>query len=166
MSEQISALMDDQLDGPECEGCINRLKTEAELRSVWNTYHLIGDALRGHTAGALPHSFSARLEAEPTVLAPQHKSLTRRRRLALSAAASAVAVAFVAWTAIPLFNSPQPSELASAPTVQTASAQTAAVPVAHDLGGYLQAHQRFSPASAMQGAAVYVRTVSSEEGNP
>jgi sigma-E factor negative regulatory protein RseA len=166
MSEQISALMDGQLDGPECEGCISRLKTEAELRGVWDTYHLIGDALRGHTAGALPLSFRARLAAEPTVLAPQRKSVTHTRRFALSAAASAVAVAFVAWMAIPLFNNPQPNELASAPTVQTASAQAVAVPAAHDLGGYLQAHQRFSPASAMQGAAVYVRTVSSEEDNP
>jgi sigma-E factor negative regulatory protein RseA len=165
MSEQISALMDDQLDGPEYEGCMRRLKNEAELSDVWHTYHLIGDALRGHTCGALPHSFRERLEAEPIVFAPRRKSLIHTKRFALSAAASMAAVVFVAWVAMPLFHSQQ-NEMASAPPVQTASAQTQNVPTAQGLGEYLQAHQRFSPASAMQGAAVYVRTVSSEEDNP
>jgi hypothetical protein len=36
------------------------------------------------------------------------------------------------------------------------------VPVAVGVEDYLLAHQRFSPASSMQGVAPYVRTVSAE----
>ena len=50
MKEQLSALMDDQLDGAECDGCLRRLKDDEALRADWELYHLIGDAIRGTPA--------------------------------------------------------------------------------------------------------------------
>jgi len=48
--ERISAFMDGELEDHEAAGQVRRLKEDPELRAAWETYHLIGDALRGHTA--------------------------------------------------------------------------------------------------------------------
>jgi len=71
------------------------------------------------------------------------------RRLALSAAASIAGVALVAW--LTLFDSP------FAPQTQLA-----ATPANGAVNDYLLAHQQFSPNTAMQGVASYVRTVSGQ----
>ena len=66
MKEQVSALMDGELEGPESEGCIKRLKGDPEVREAWDLYHLIGDSMRGDIAGSLPSAFNQRLAQEPT----------------------------------------------------------------------------------------------------
>lgn len=162
MKEKLSVLMDDQADRAECDHCLDRLKDDAELRESWELYHLIGDVLRGTNGGALPETFAARLAAEPTVLAP--RSIPERTaphsplRYALPLAASVAAVAFVAWVSLPQL---QPAPVLQARTAAPVSVTTTpVVPVAHGVGDYLMAHQRFSPSSAMSGVAPYVRTVS------
>jgi hypothetical protein len=49
MKESLSALIDDQLV-PEAElgVLVAHVAGDAALRRAWDTYHLIGDALRGH----------------------------------------------------------------------------------------------------------------------
>ena len=71
------------------------------------------------------------------------------RRLALSAAASIGGVALVAW--LTLFDSPLAPQT-----------QLAATPANGAVNDYLLAHQQFSPNTAMQGVASYVRTVSGQ----
>jgi sigma-E factor negative regulatory protein RseA len=44
--DKISALMDGELDARQSDQQYTRLKQDAEARACWNTYHLIGDALR------------------------------------------------------------------------------------------------------------------------
>jgi len=162
MKEKLSLLMDDQADRAECDHCLERMKDDAELRASWELYHLIGDVLRGTNDAGLPRSFAARLAAEPTILAPRasaprpasHSPL----RYALPIAASVAAVAVVAWIGLPQL---QPSPVLQARMAAPVSVtSTPVVPVAHDVGDYLLAHQRFSPSSAMSGVAPYVRTVS------
>lgn len=162
MRNQISALVDGELGREETERCLQRLKQDSELRDVWETHHLIGDALRGQLGYQLGDAFSERLRAEPTVLAPQtrQESLHSVRWYALSAAAGVAAVAVAAWVALPQLRTEQTGPIASAP--QAVSAQQAEVPAAVGVGDYLLAHQRFSPSSSMQGVAPYVRTVSEE----
>jgi sigma-E factor negative regulatory protein RseA len=167
MNERLSALMDDELGTPEVEGCLARLDSDRELRETWGVYHLIGDALRGDAGRALPPSFSERLAAEPTVLAPGRAARPAPRTVwyALSAAASVAGVALVGWMALPLFE--PPARLATAeppPVIASAETKPAAVPAAaaRDVNDYLLAHQRFSPSSAMGGIAAYVRTVSED----
>ncbi|MCG6875650.1 MAG: sigma-E factor negative regulatory protein [Betaproteobacteria bacterium] len=162
MKEHLSALMDDQGDRAECDHCLDRLKEDVELRDSWALYHLIGDVLRGTNGAALPESFADRLAAEPTVLAPRTRPANSAPnsllRYALPIAASIAAVAFVAWVGLPQI---QPSPVLQARTSAPVTVSTApVVPVAHDVGDYLLAHQRFSPSSAMSGVAPYVRTVS------
>lgn len=171
MTEQVSALMDDQLDGEECEGCLRRLKVDDALRADWELYHLIGDALRGTPARGLPATFAERLAAEPTVLAPRPASsrIAARRRTwtALSAAAGVAAVAAVGWVALPLVQPPAPPVAMvppAAPAVLPVAPAAAVVPVAQGVGDYVLAHQRFAPRSAMAGVLPYVGSVADEGG--
>ncbi len=168
MNEQISALMDDELAGAECDGCMKRLKSDGQLRESWQLYHLIGDALRGSPGGALPANFQARLDAEPTVLAPRRlpAARTQASRYAWSAAASVAAISFVAWMAAPMFDPPVAQTAAVAPLVSPSAAgvqvtptAVAVVPAAQGVGDYLLVHQRYSPRSAMAGVASYMQTV-------
>jgi negative regulator of sigma E activity len=192
MKDQISALVDGELDGAEASRLVGRLRDQTDLRRCWNEYQLVGDALRGHVCCDLTTKVASRLATEPTVLAPhRHDRLKAVVWPALSAAAGAAAVAVVAWVVFPASAPLETPALASAsapagamkPSVGATlvaspqgSAQAAAgVPVVAtinnalpresslvDVGDYLLAHQRFSPANAMQGVAPYARTVSAE----
>ena len=163
--ERISAFMDGELEDHEATGQVRRLKQDPELRTAWETYHLIGDAMRGEAgySPGLAVKISARLAAEPTVLAPRPRMQLRNvRRLALSVAASIGGVVLVAWLA--LFDNPfvPQQNLAVNQAPPGAQTQLAATPANGAVNDYLLAHQQFSPSTAMQGVASYVRTVSGQ----
>ena len=174
MKENLSAMLDGELDSDAAARMCGRLRDDPELRQAWETYALIGDALRGTPATGLSRdAFADRLAGEPTVLAPRTATATRPvprlARYALSAAAGVAAVGFVGWMAFPALQGSGP-EIVKAPApppqevaVAAAPAAPAAVPAAQGVSDYLLAHQRFSPAFAMQGVAPYVRTVSDEQ---
>lgn len=167
MKEKLSAMMDDALEDAERERCVRHLKDDAELRDAWGLYHLIGDALRGHTAPQIADAVRARLAQEPTVLAPRRSERAapqHRLWYPLAAAASVAAVALVGWMSLPLFDvapgaGPGAGTVAVAPVLPPAL-----VPPAQGVADYLLAHQRFSPPIAMGGLAPYIRTVAEERG--
>jgi len=100
MQENLSALMDGELDERAAARLLTELKQSEELRQHWHTYHLIGDVLRGESAGStdLLEAVSQKLASEPVILAPRSGLQTRRHvRLAYSLAASVAGFAFVAW---------------------------------------------------------------------
>ncbi len=167
--EQISALIDGELQPDDAGRQLSRVKQNPELRETWDTYHLIGDALRGSAllSPGFEHRLAQRLSAEPTVLTPQRSAVRRiptAVSYALSAAASLSAVAAVAWIALSGNVSGTADQQASlTPAPVAASVAPAIAPVsapeashAHD---YLLAHQGVSPSTALQGVAPYVRTV-------
>lgn len=170
--DKISALMDGELDDHQARELWVRLKQDEELLQHWDTFHLIGDALRGERvlSPRFNAQLTARLGSEPTVLYPRRRSVQRFTAYALSAAASLAAVALVGWVAFvdnPL--APQ-TELAkapvAAPTVATApapQAQIASVPNEGRVSDFLIAHQEFSPSTTIQGLAPYIRSVSSTQ---
>ena len=162
MKEEISALMDGQFDDRSLESSLKQLKSDPELLESWNLYHLIGDAMRGHTAGALPRSFVDRLEAEPIVFAPRKTVRTPAMRWAMSAAAGVAAVGFVGWMSYPFLGTETARVAVSQPSPQ--QTEVVVMPVAKDMDEYQLAHQRFSPGFGMSGVAPYVRTVSSDDG--
>ena len=166
MKEKLSAMMDDALEHGERERCVQRIKEDEELRAAWDVYHLIGDALRGHTAPQVAEQVHVRLAAEPTVLAPRRPERARPRLAwyPLAAAASVAAVALVGWLALPLFDL-QGGRVADPRMTAQVEAAAAPVPQARGVADYLLAHQRFSPAIAMGGLAPYVRTVAEESGS-
>jgi sigma-E factor negative regulatory protein RseA len=165
----ISALMDGELDSLQAQREIARLTGDAELRERWESFHVIGDALRGDRplSDGFSASLARRLAEEPTVLAPRR--ITQPRRVAtyaLSAAASVCAVAFVGWVALsPNAPAGPQADITAASAVGTPVSAQAIAPVASvssdgHMNEYLLAHQGFSPSTAIQGLAPYIRSVS------
>ncbi|HSI95572.1 MAG TPA: sigma-E factor negative regulatory protein [Methylophilaceae bacterium] len=159
MKDQISALMDDELDVESSEHLIEGMKKGSEFYECWSTYHLIGDAMRGHpefTPG-FHQRLMERIDTEPTVLAPKRK-LTFKRSYLMSVAASVAAVMFVGWMVL--------QQQAQSPSQDLPAASIAQGNVSPEsMNAYLLAHQELSPDSGMQ-ASQYVRPVTySESGN-
>ncbi|MGB7542666.1 MAG: sigma-E factor negative regulatory protein [Burkholderiales bacterium] len=166
MKENLSALIDDELHGEDLGPHLARLKDNAELRRAWGTYHLIGDALRGHLCADFSARVAARLAQEPVVLAPQRRTTVRVAWYVMSAAAGVTAVVLVAWTALPVMR-PETQLAANVSAAASASAVEAKPRLAADeVENYLLAHQPYSQSSAMQGPAPYVRIVADERGDP
>jgi sigma-E factor negative regulatory protein RseA len=164
---KVSEWMDGELDGSATRQQVERLKQDTELRNGWNTFHLIGDVMRGEPAlsPGFEHRLATRLAGEPTVLAPRPPAIRRYAAYALSAAASLSAVALVGWLAF--VNNPlapptqiaQP-QIAPVPDSTAAEPQLASVPNDGTMNEYLMAHQEFSPSTEIQGLAPYIRSVS------
>lgn len=166
MKEKLSAWMDGELEGEQARQFPPQLKRGAGLRSDWDCYHLIGDALRGVQGPDLCTRICDRLDAEPTVLAPQRRGKEEKVRwFALSAAASVAAVAFVGWMALTGVQQ-DTQQVAAAPSTEVkrlaSEVKLLVAPAGEGATDYLLAHQRYSPSSAMQGVAPYVRTVAEE----
>ena len=73
--DQLSALVDGELDSSQTSKLIDDLIKDDELRTRWANYHLIGHALQGDGQNIHAVDMSARisaaLENEPTVIAPK-----------------------------------------------------------------------------------------------
>lgn len=165
MKTRISELMDGELDNRAAVDAIRACGQGADALETWRVYHLIGDAMRDSRVLSAGFSarFSARLQAEPTVLAPQRARPESRTWFALSAAASFAAVALVGWLALAPQPEVAPVAQAPKPAAEAPQAQAMAPSAAND---YLLAHQGFSPRVSFQGMAPYVRTVSEPGRGP
>ncbi len=163
MDEKFSSFLDGELDDDELDALLGRIRQADELRLAWDTYHLIGDALRNQLGNEVVSRVASRLASEPVVIGRQRPPHRMRKVLwpAMSAAAGVAAVAVVAFLALP--GAGGDPQIAVAP-----QAVPAIIPGA-GLGkfdSYLLAHQRFSSSSTMQGVAPYVRTVSEGRNGP
>jgi sigma-E factor negative regulatory protein RseA len=124
----LSALMDGQASAGELQRCSAAWRIDAETRSTWHAYHLIGDVLRSDELAGSPTRDAAVLAAvrrcladEPTVLAPAavatppaaaspHAAAVQRRRAWLMP--GAVAAGFVAVAGVLLvsrLSAPEPA---------------------------------------------------------
>lgn len=121
--EQISTFADGELEDEQINRALLALREPAQ-HATWTLYHQIGDALRcEHMAAPLSADFSsrmaARLEAEPTLLAPQKKTAARGLLHSLtrsSGAWAAVAAATMAFVIAPqLMPSRHGAQLERAP---------------------------------------------------
>ena len=156
MKIEISTMLDDELEPHRQQALLTALHDDAELRGTMTSYLLIGDALRGgdDLAQDLTPGVMARLEAEPTVLAPP-----RRRRSSdllrntAALAASLTGVAVVVWLA---FVPPAPQ----GPPTLAKAATPELVATSERMQEYLMAHQAYAPSSRIQGGASYIRTIS------
>ena len=157
MKQDISALMDGEIFEDQADAFLDKLKRNPEAQEDWESYHLIGDALRqpDHICKSFAKSFHERLQSEPTVFAPYHRTSQRIRNFALSAVASVMALALVAWLSLQVGSEPAP---------QIASVQqdtiSAIRPASAQVDDYLLAHQEFSPSADVHGAVSYIRAVS------
>lgn len=160
MKQYISVLMDGELFEDEAETVLDKLKRNPDGRDEWLTYHLIGDALRqpDHVHADISIALRERLQAEPTVLAPHARASHRARWFAVSAAASVMALAVVAWLSAKV----APEAVPQLAMLQSANVRPASLSGKRDMNDYLMAHQEFSPVNNVQGAASYIRTVAGQ----
>ena len=181
-SEQLSALMDGEVDAPECELLIKRLcHNEAkDEQACWERYHLIGDALKNNLPHIIKHDLSSRVRAaladEPTVLAPRRFGINWKRvtkPLAGAAIAASVAsvsiiglrlmlpeqsaVTSVATSAPSSLSLPQDSVTAVAETEGNTAVQ--ADELESRLNGYLVNHSEFAMPAGIQALPPYMRVV-------
>lgn len=171
--EQVSALVDGELEGSELQHALNHLKNERELRERYQRYQIISDTLHNslpdHIIPDLHERVAKRLRDEPTVLAPKPRTFQipglLRRTAGFAAAASVTAVAILGMqyvngertgdttTAEATLPPLSPAMKASVDTVQGAPADPALDP-------YVVNHNEYSVSSGMQGVLPYVRIVS------
>jgi len=155
MKDQISALMDDEISLKDAEYLYTALKANGESRECWQTYHLIGDAMRQSPVlkAGLRDRIMQQIEMEPAVLAPRNEGVAvanaaRKTSLVWSVAASFAAVMFVGL--IVLQQQPQQTE----EIMPLEIAQ-------HFPAEYLQAHQSLAPSSA----AYYIQSAAFSENS-
>lgn len=144
MKENLSSLMDGELDDAAAARCIGELDADPALKALWNDYHLIGDAIRGSALLSVDvsHDVSLALKQEPTVLAPKpkvHKPVGNVARYAMAASfAVAGVVGWFVWQTQPVAT---PGLVAQAvPTPKTGAVQVSALQNSQRQS-YLQAHQ-------------------------
>ena len=131
MTEQMSALIDGELDGFDAaslNACLMRLCEDPVWRRDWALAHLAGDHLRGHMP-LLPGfslRLARRLAAEPTLVAPRPPLASRQAPLwlALSVAASLLGVAVVCWAVLAM-NSQRAFDVAMAPAARPTTSPAA-----------------------------------------
>ena len=157
MNEDISRLMDGELDDqPAVDRVVAGLRQDVAM-ATWACYHVIGDTRHS------PRSVSARLSrrvatalaSEPTVLAPQRR-VDRPAAWAWAAAATVAAVAVVGWTAVSLTDTP-PSAMAlarEAASVRADALRSQVIPA-----DYLLAHREASPGTPIQVVSPLQRAV-------
>jgi sigma-E factor negative regulatory protein RseA len=114
----------------------------------------------------------ARLQAEPTILAPRRRLHEVAARYAMPVAAAVAGIVVGGWWMTPsqqaredaILNSPTAS-FAAAPAPNAAPAPLVAAQANGQVKEYMLAHQEFSPTSAMQGAASYMRTITFKDAD-
>ena len=150
MNQEISSLMDGELGPQEAERAIRSCCTSREAAGTWQTYHLIGDVLRGGKPHPTQTAERVRiaLESEPAIVArPKRVYETTAGRVALAMAASVATIGVVGWIGTQGGQVPAASPVVAkggpaAPAVQPV-ANTATVPAATlDVQDYLAAHRQ------------------------
>jgi sigma-E factor negative regulatory protein RseA len=167
MTEQISALADDEIALDDAEHLMASMQPNSHAAELWSHYHLIGDVMRG-TDTLSPNfkqNLMSKIELEPTVLSP-NAALTNSEKITQqtteshfklpatwSIAASFAAVMMVGWMVLQtqVSNNFTPVEIAQVapapvkPVLMASNEQAVeqAVPVE-----YLTVHQAYAPTAS------------------
>lgn len=173
MTEEISALADDEIGLKDAEHLIAAMQTNSHAAEAWSRYQLIGDVMRG-TATLSPsfkQNLMQKIELEPTVLAPnagwmnqhqahQHSAETiSKTPVTWSIAASFAAVMIVGWMVLQtqVSDTVAPQVVAQAVTVKQAPVLPVVAQAIPD--EYLMAHH----ASAPTVSSYYIQSASYSE---
>ena len=120
--EQLSALIDGELDNANTDILITKLCNNEQDKQCWHRYHLISDTMKHKLPEAIDPSFSAAvmsaIEDEPAILAPKSRPTThnpffkRAAGVALAASVAVVAV-FAVKTNVEQETMPQLAKMPS-----------------------------------------------------
>jgi sigma-E factor negative regulatory protein RseA len=179
--EQLSALVDDELDDAERPLLLGRLQRDPRLGTCLGRYQLIGEVMRGGDVEAASLGVADRvrraLEEDEPMHVPVYGRGKQQRWLkplaGLAVAASVALVAVLAVTSVRTGdNSAQVPELASVQQPVIPAASVARVGDSTDeqwdrldpliekrLSGYLVNHNEYAASRGVQGVMPYVRIV-------
>jgi sigma-E factor negative regulatory protein RseA len=149
MTQEISSLMDGELDHNEAGRAIRSTCASREAADTWQTYHLIGDVLRG----GMPHPTSTAervrklLADEPAIIArPKRVYETTIGRVAIAAAASVATIGVVGWIGTQGGQVPASGLVAGkavpTPAIQPVANTTVVPSATLDVQDYLAAHRQ------------------------
>lgn len=163
MREKISGLVDGELPPEEFDAVCSEAR-RADGMATWMTYHVIGETLRGSAQvnPGFAERFTARLAAEPVVLAPRPR-VRHPLNYVWAAAAGLAAMVVTGWVALSVVDQgPGVSALAKvrdASAVRSGQVRPAAVPQ-----DYILAHQEYSPTTPIPalGPAIVPVSVSTD----
>jgi len=171
--ERMSALADGALDAHAVASACAVWRADADARTTWHAYQLIGDVLRSddlaHDApsdAGFVQALRSRLADEPTVLAPQALAPADLPPAAAVSAArsggrwgwlapSAVAAGFVAVAGVVMFTRAPDNAVGAGPTV--ASVAPTAAPVMASASALLPAAPVAGDVQAFAGNGQFVR---------
>ncbi len=177
MKDEISALLDSDLDDASATVVVDSLRRDPALRERWNTYCLIGDVMRGDNMGRPDFAASVmeQIRDEPTLLAPaamerSESGSSRGPANLMPIAASVMGVLAVGWVAMSMFPKVDDgvsiaATVARAPIIEQVGIQTASAVVADQSDPhrkYVFVHQAMNGGGPIPGALQYVRTVSAD----
>ncbi len=133
MKEDISALMDGEIDAQEMQRSLREMRDTPEQRDCWEQYHIIGDALRNNLPSTLNRNFVKNVSraianedlavAEVTMLKPKVKRAAKRRHpianpfTGFALAASVAMVAYIGVGMIAVDERAGSARLASAASI-------------------------------------------------
>lgn len=152
MKQNLSSLMDGELDDAASTQCIRALDADPELKAAWNEYHLIGDAIRGSALLSVDvrAEVGQALQQEPTVLAPKPKRGSASGLMRYAMAASFALAGVVGWAVWQSQPEPVPGLMAQAvSTPQSGAVQVSAEQVS-TRNSYLQAHRDMMAAEGLE----------------
>lgn len=163
MSEQISALMDDEIAIEDAAHLIGAMQSSRQAAEAWSQYHLIGDAMRSEIvfSADFKQNLMHKLDLEPTVLAPKSAQVASNKvnefkdklPVKWTIAASFAAVMLVGWMAL---QQQIESGVAPGATVEMANAELTEQTIPTE---YLTAHQSSAPSAS----SYYIQSVNYAE---
>ena len=177
MKEQLSALVDNELDELEEHRVLAALKGDPTLRHTWERYHLVRAALHQDLEVVVAHDLAERvarrIAAEPSTAATYRRRHINRLigTLAIAASVAAIAIVGVQWLQQP---TPMPVLTVAATTPEAKSApapvlvsnsgashwDTKQTEAENALNAYLVEHGEFASTAGIGGMMPYVRVVS------
>jgi len=140
MKQQLSALVDGEVDVERCEHIFLAAKSTGEVAQAWRDYHIIRDVMRDEAwmQSDMTSRIMGALENEPTILAPQAVASAvkvthirpRLSKYSWSIAASVAAAFFVGMFVLDQPEVGAPAQIADNDTEQ-----------------YVLAHHNYAPTS-------------------
>lgn len=178
MTNKVSELMDGELDSKEAADIIKQLKKKDSSYGNWETYHLIGDALRQQSALSIDISqrINDQLQSEPAILAPstfdKQSSPHKQKKYTFSIAAS-IAVILAGWLSLQTLDEPTPIIVVdnhmdnTLPMISHTSSSSIPMLVntlaPAEFNDYLFVHGEFAPGTATRGPSVYLHQVTNHQ---
>ncbi|HEY9210282.1 MAG TPA: sigma-E factor negative regulatory protein [Methylotenera sp.] len=161
MSEQISALMDEEIAVEDAAHLISSMQSSKQSADAWIQYNLIGDVMRGNQllSKDFKQNLMHKLDQEPTVLAPKSAQSNAEKVAGFkdklpakwSIAASVAAVMVVGWMAMHQVQSGN-----EVPAIEMAQADVVEQAIPNE---YMAAHQSSAPSAT----SYYIQSVSYAE---